>query len=765
MHRILVLINRLADHGGAEVSTGAILDGLQGRDLTFDVVTLWEPADLQAQAGLLERGATFTHLPGRLPEKLRALSALVAERQPDLIHATLFHAELLAAAVGRRHDVPVLFSMVNTQYDTAAKAVAPSPRKLEVVRHLDQLIIGAGASHLHAISESVADHLRTELRVAPSRITVVPRGRSRQQLGRWSAERRSEVRTQLGLDDDVSLLLNIGRHERQKGQELLLRAVATLPTDRRAVTMIAGREGNETAHLQRMCTELGVSDRVEFLGARDDVPDLLCAADLLVCPSRFEGLGGALIEAMALELPVIAFDLPITREVLGDAATLVPAFDESALSTAIEAALEDPDAQTKLGAAALERFEERYAIEPTNAAMEDLYHRCAHPQDGAGRGPSATASGSKISIRPFADFLHDRRWDEMVHNSANPEYFQSSAWLEPWWETVAGRGDAVAIVATRDGVDIAALPLVELRQELPGGLGAALKTVTIAGSIAGSGDYFDIIHDGTATRSDAAAMVSHAMRWSRRRSLRFSSIAPGGLLDDALREVLTPTRTEPTSRSLIDSGAAWEDITKTWSKNRRKKIRQKRERFEALGGRFEWITDHNRIAELLPTIFDLHLARMVELDRPSAFIPDTTHRELHRRLVAAGPGTDPDGARCWVQLASIADEPVGILYGFAIAGNYYVYQSGWRAGEDLADLSMGLVQYAEGYHNVVEAGGHRYDMLRGTEEYKARFATVSVETNWYEQRRGPGRVAYGGLDLVRAGRDRLTSRPEESVPC
>ncbi len=82
-----------------------------------------------------------------------------------------------------------------------------------------------------------------------------------------------------------------------------------------AIVLLAGREGASTNDLKRRTDELGLTDHIRFLGHRHDVADLLCAADALVFPSAFEGLGGSLIEAMAVGCPIVCSDLSVLREV------------------------------------------------------------------------------------------------------------------------------------------------------------------------------------------------------------------------------------------------------------------------------------------------------------------------------------------------------------------------------------------------------------------------------------------------------------------
>jgi glycosyltransferase involved in cell wall biosynthesis len=119
-----------------------------------------------------------------------------------------------------------------------------------------------------------------------------------------------------------------------------------------------------------------LADRVRFLGPRDDIPDLMCAADAFVFPSRWEGLGSVLLEAMALETPIIATDLPAIREVLdGDACgELVPPDHPEALAEAIVRTLNSDGARSKVRLAR-HRFEEEYTAARIAQRMAAFYER------------------------------------------------------------------------------------------------------------------------------------------------------------------------------------------------------------------------------------------------------------------------------------------------------------------------------------------------------------------------------------------------------
>ena len=118
---------------------------------------------------------------------------------------------------------------------------------------------------------------------------------------------------------------------------------------------------------------------MRFLGHRDDAPEVLAAADVFVFPSLYEGLGGALIEAMALGLPIVASDLPAIREVVepGSNALLVEPGSPADLADAIVALADDPERRRRMGARSRAIFEDRFTLERSARRMLDLFERVA----------------------------------------------------------------------------------------------------------------------------------------------------------------------------------------------------------------------------------------------------------------------------------------------------------------------------------------------------------------------------------------------------
>jgi glycosyltransferase involved in cell wall biosynthesis len=250
-------------------------------------------------------------------------------------------------------------------------------------------------ARFHANARYVADVMARRLGVPRDRIDVIPRGRDPERLGRRDPARRARARAGLGIGDGTPLLLAVARHEHQKGLDLLLEALPRVLGDGHpdARLVVAGRDGGQTPLLRATVARLGLERSVDFIGAREDVPDLLCAADVVVIPSRWEGLSNVLIEAMALEAPVVASDLPTLHDAVadGDTATLVPVGSRERLAGAITATLGDPAAAEARARRAHRRFLELFTIDRVVDQMRAFYERALAE---AGRGRTAGTSSA-----------------------------------------------------------------------------------------------------------------------------------------------------------------------------------------------------------------------------------------------------------------------------------------------------------------------------------------------------------------------------------
>ncbi len=165
-----------------------------------------------------------------------------------------------------------------------------------------------------------------------------------------------------------------------KGHRTLIEAVATLKATHPRLYVVIVGSGPLRDDLMALAGRLGIREAVRLLGTRTDVPDCLGAMDLYVQPSLNEGMGRALIEAMAAGRPVIASRVGGMRAVINHRRTglLVPPGDPGALARAMEEILRRPEWGKELGAAASVAIDESYSVPAMVHAIERIYEQVLH---------------------------------------------------------------------------------------------------------------------------------------------------------------------------------------------------------------------------------------------------------------------------------------------------------------------------------------------------------------------------------------------------
>lgn len=372
--RVLYLIDSLAA-GGAERSLVDMAPRLVGLGIALEVAVLVDRPGLAPELtakGIRVHVIGGTWRGGQYSRLVRFLRAW----KPDLLHTTLYESDVLGRLAAAPLRIPVVTTLANTPYGREHAGESGVGRlQLRAAQFVD-MATARTVRRFQAVSQATADAYVQRLHLDPRRVQVIPRGRDQVRLGRRTPERRAGARQAFGIAADVPLIVAAGRQEPQKGFDVLLEAMyAVVESIPSAVLLIAGREGRDTERLRRILGEKGIRDSVRLLGERDDVPDLLAAADVFVLSSHREGLPGVVLEAMALDAPIVASDLPTVREAVPseDHALLVPAGDPVALGKAIQAALTEPGPSAQRAAACRRRFEEQFDIDAVCATIVDFY--------------------------------------------------------------------------------------------------------------------------------------------------------------------------------------------------------------------------------------------------------------------------------------------------------------------------------------------------------------------------------------------------------
>jgi glycosyltransferase involved in cell wall biosynthesis len=358
--------------GGAETSLLEVAPELVSRGVRTSVVTL-RPDDGALEGRLDAARVTRWRLGHRDPLRVTIeLWDLIRAERPDLVHTTLLFANLTGRIAARTAGLPVVTTLANQDYGPQHRANSRYGAWSVRAVHAADLLTAPLTTRFHAVSADVARVMGRRLRIPADRIQVVYRGRDPARLGAPGPGRRLQTRAALSIGPEAPVVLSAGRLDRQKGVETTIgafrRVVAQRPD---AVLLVAGRPGNASAAVE---AEARRTPAVRLLGHRTDVPDLMCAADVLSFPSRWEGLGGALVEAMALRLAIVASDIPPVAETIGDLGwPLVPPDDGQALAEGLDRVLAGGAAHEARKDAGERRFRALFTAEAAADGMAGLY--------------------------------------------------------------------------------------------------------------------------------------------------------------------------------------------------------------------------------------------------------------------------------------------------------------------------------------------------------------------------------------------------------
>lgn len=299
---------------------------------------------------------------------------VAATEQPDIVQSFLFFDNLLARLAGLVSPATII---------TGVRSVPNDPSRIRAA--LDSVTIGLSDRVVSNSRDGAA--LAVERGADPACVSVIPNGRRVEQFSRASPE---AVETELGLESDELVVGTVGRLLERKGHfELVTAWARVLEREPNARLLLVG-DGQDADAIQSQAEQLGCTAQIEFMGTRRDIPSLLAAMDVFVFPSHFEGLPGAVIEAMAAGVPIVATPVDGTADLLDSyhTALFVPVEAPDALAWAITRLLEAPTLRDGLGEAARERARERYTVATMVEQFEALYREV---------GPCGTAGASQLS--------------------------------------------------------------------------------------------------------------------------------------------------------------------------------------------------------------------------------------------------------------------------------------------------------------------------------------------------------------------------------
>lgn len=373
--RRLVLVISTLTHGGAEVQVRTLAEKFARRGWRVDLIVLRTP---EAFVSELDAAGVRVHCVADASGRVGIggwwrLVRLIRKLSPDVVHSHMRGANLATRLSRPFVKIPVLVCTAhNLKEGVNRRGTTGATETLyRLTDRFCDLTTNVSRS-------AVARYIET--RAAPvDRIRFVPNGIDIDKFRRDDLA-RVRIRNELQLADRP-VVINIGRFHPQKNHELLVRAFAEAHVKVPAAVLLLVGAGDLEREIKSLVAALGITPAVRFLGIRNDVRDLLSAADIYAMSSRYEGLPVVLLEAAASGLPIVATAVGGNTEIVQDGVSglLVPSEDLAAFSRALVSLMTMSGTERAQWGGAGRRFVEgTYGIDSVVDTWEGLYADLGH---------------------------------------------------------------------------------------------------------------------------------------------------------------------------------------------------------------------------------------------------------------------------------------------------------------------------------------------------------------------------------------------------
>ncbi|MCI3203697.1 MULTISPECIES: glycosyltransferase [Pandoraea] len=367
--------------GGAETQVADLARGFLARGHDVTLISVTGPCTIA-----LPQSPRFTLVelkagksPGALLGAMFRFVAYLREWQPDVVHAHMVHANLMARVARWFVRMPVLVSSAHSRNEGGRArmlAYRLTDRWTDLTTNVSDDAVAAFVAQGAAPAERIVS--------VPNGIDTRRYRPDAQVRSHWREMLLGQKQTDVDVDANAAtpIVFAAGRIAEAKDYPTLVKAFErVLDLMPQARLLIAG-DGPSRASVQTLIDTRGLARSVSLLGRRNDVAQLMCAADVYVMSSAWEGLPLVIGEAMATCLPVVSTDCGGVRELLGDIQdnTLVPIGDASALGNALIRHLSHTvDESRAIGTANRERIVACYSLDAIVAQWLDIYARLAAP--------------------------------------------------------------------------------------------------------------------------------------------------------------------------------------------------------------------------------------------------------------------------------------------------------------------------------------------------------------------------------------------------
>ncbi|MBS2040203.1 glycosyltransferase family 4 protein [bacterium] len=299
-------------------------------------------------------------------QDLRSLAQLIRVirlYRPQILHSHTSKAGFIARLAGRLCDLPLVVHTIHELPQNATR----SRLKKTVYWAMEKLAAG-WCDHLITVSRVNQKQILDEKICRPEKLSLIPGGLALENY-------RTRGPAPWSLPPDAIVMGMAGRLEAAKGHSDLLQAMARLAPANPRLHLVLMGSGHLREQLEQQRDELGLSERVHFLGWVEDLISAVAALDLFVLSSHYEGLGVVLLEALALGRPVVSTRVGGTQDIIEDGVTglFAPAHDPMGLAETIQRLLDDPALAARLAAAGQQKVHRHYSAREADQKVLDLY--------------------------------------------------------------------------------------------------------------------------------------------------------------------------------------------------------------------------------------------------------------------------------------------------------------------------------------------------------------------------------------------------------
>jgi len=368
--RIALAITEL-EVGGAERCLVNLATRIDRDRFDIEVYSLDQrpPKNRDQLARQLEQAEVPVHYIGtnssfQIFSAVRQLRRLLSAQSPDLIQSFLFHANVVGTLAARRARVPTIVTGIRVA----------DPTKW---RHLVERWVTRPAKCIICVSQAVAEFSHKVAGLPDHKIVAIPNAID---MSRFPANQNCDL-LEFAIPNEAKVAVCVGRLEHQKGIDWLLDLWPKVVAENPSYHLLLVGDGQDRSLLESRTKESNLESVVHFAGRRHDVPEILKSCQLLVLPSRWEGMPNVLLEAMASELSVLSTNVEGVQELLGPAWEQQTSDfgDSKSFVSRISSLLGDESLRQKLGQENRVRVAAEFSLDGMIQAYQDLYESLIRP--------------------------------------------------------------------------------------------------------------------------------------------------------------------------------------------------------------------------------------------------------------------------------------------------------------------------------------------------------------------------------------------------